>query len=273
MPVFVIGMRRYADRYLAVLEKLKSIGVDAQPFEGVDLLGGDTLAPEEKIFKYTRFLTRGWHLSLGIAGCYFAHYRLMKHILALNVERAVIMECDAVFQPELHPLLREIERLDLEQYELILLHHRFGRRQYFRPQSSLRLSSRPDTHLHLLYGPSHGTAAYAITRGAVKRLLPQLVPMTEPIDIALSRPFITGLRSYVVQPACVAHGEVSATSILSEYNAAYRPANPVLACLDLYFCKTLHPLTRRWRRLANYCLFSGWYRRWCRLRRRRQTAE
>lgn len=251
MPVFVIGLPRFPDRHQAALARLKDAGIDAQFFAGVDLAGGDTLAPDERVFKYKRLLILGLEATLGDAGCYFAHYRILKHILSLGLERAVVMECDAVPGPGLKSLLEQIARLDVEKYELIYLFHRDQGKPawaFFRRQGGVRFEGSPEYALRFLYGPCGGTVAYVITRDAARRLLPQLVPMRAPIDSVLGKPYLNGLRAYIVTPQAVDHTEC-APSIIKQ-TSYYGPANPMLARLDRYFCTAVKPLARRWRRVA-----------------------
>ena len=251
MPVFVIGLRRHPERHQKTLARLEDLGVDAQFFEGADLPGGDTLAPEEKVFKYKRLLSLGRELTLGDAGCYFAHYRLLKHILARGCERAVVMECDAIPRPAFRPLLEQVETLDAERYELIYLFHHSQTTRTFRRRSDLRFARTPEYALHLAYGPVFSTVAYAITRGGIEKLLPRLIPMTAPIDAVMGKPFLNGLRSYVIAPAggAVTHTAHTA-SIVRTSPAYYGPKNPSLARLDRCFCSAVKPLARCWRPAA-----------------------
>ena len=274
LPVFVIGLRSHPYRRQTTLMRLKNIGVDAQPYDGVNPAAGDILASEEKTFKYKRLFLTGGRLVAGEVGCYFAHYRLMKHILSLGLERAVVMECDACLdqppQPALGSLLRQIERLDAEKYELIYLYYLGNPKRGLWAHKPAHYLA-PRHTLHFAYGPIFSTAAYVITRSGIEKLLPRLIPMTQPIDSILGRPYLHGLRTYIVDPRVVTAFPSVPSSSIRKVEGFDPPmsANGVLARLDRCFCSTIRPLAKRWRPLRKYLEFWGRWRRWNYMRRHR----
>ena len=243
LPVFVLGMRRFP-RYKKVLKELKETGIDAQIVYGVDLMGGDVLAPDEKVNRYQIIFKTGMP-TYGSVGCYFAHYRLFKHILSLNIERAIVLECDVSLGPHFKDILEQLEQLDMG-YELVQL--------FTADNVTPRLSQAdkiPLVHEHFLHRPlGHlfGTVSYMITRGALKKLLPKLNLMTAPIDYVFGAPQITGLRTYLVYPSVISSPNSwrKSSLIKSELSERYQPGNsPIRYALEnvaLRYSKLFKPL-------------------------------
>lgn len=95
IPAFVIGLKRASSYYEQTIERLKSVGIDATFWEGVD---GENLKlnKDESVRNWWSYMYQGQPLNSGTIGCYMAHYRLFKHIYQQGYEKTLIFEDDAV---------------------------------------------------------------------------------------------------------------------------------------------------------------------------------
>ncbi len=211
-------MESHRQRYEKTLALLEAQGLKASLWPGLDLTK-QSLVEGEHVCRFCSLPVtsqRGFDITVGEAGCYFAHVRLMKHLLAQNVERALVLECDAQPQENLPSLLEEIEQLD-SSYELIFLDHRdLGAH---RKMPSHRLAG--GGNLHLVRSRFNSCAAYIVSRTAIEKLLPQLLTMRQPIDHILTKPLSTGVTVYVVKPRVIKIREVSSIRKTGQFHEPY----------------------------------------------------
>ncbi len=253
LPIFVIGMESHRQRYRKTLALLEAQGLKASLWPGLDMHGRKRLEDGESVCRFCHILfMKGSQCHLGEVGCYFAHVRLMKHLLAQNVERALVLECDAQLPKDFPSLLEDIEKLDVS-CELIFLYHKHLS-AYRKAPSHQPCRGR---NLHFVYGPLDGCVGYVISRTAIEKLLPRLLTMRWPIDQTLSRAYLTGVATYAVLPRIV---ETSTKSSIREQRHLLLPYHPE-ASVSAYWDQALSFLLirARWlRQRISYAIRAYW---------------
>lgn len=149
---------------------------------------------------------KGRPMTDGEIGCSLSHLSVYRRMLREGVEKALVLEDDAVFAPEfaaffagqLGPLL---DRFDIVKVEGIFFDHVSA--------EGTVLAAAGETKAVLPLRPSLGTAAYAVTRRGAQRLLKALAKVDDPLDIKLvqyerHRARYVELRPMLVQQADVA---------------------------------------------------------------------
>ena len=229
LPVFVIGLEQHRQRYEKTMALLEAEGLKASLWPGLDL-EKQRLAEGERVCRSCCILlTRGHELKVGEVGCYFSHVRLMQHLLSQEVERALVLECDAQPEEGLLSLLEDIELLDA-RYELILLCHRHLSAHSFREAPSLQLAG--GRSLGFLVGNSYCAAGYVISRNAIEKLLPGILTMKRPLDHAMNSPQLTGVATWAVLPRAIEAEAEPSIIKQGPYSRPWHPESPGSASLD-----------------------------------------
>lgn len=183
MPAFVIGLADHKSHYERTIRDLSTAGVTAELWQGVDGNLVKKLASGERISSWWFRLMKGLSpKSLpGVVGCYLSHYRLLRHIYEQGHARAVVFEDDIIPFPALAKTLARIENLPAK-YEVIQLWSQRG------PQlagSHITTDCGPLTesgNLFHTFAGGFGAVAYVITREAIAKLLPHMMPLTKEVD-------------------------------------------------------------------------------------------
>ena len=83
---FVIGLRRYAERWAGALKRVKQAGDNFEMVCGVD---AKAMKPEALVRA-----DYGWPLSPGEIGCYLAHVEVLRRIVDYDLDFGVVLEDD-----------------------------------------------------------------------------------------------------------------------------------------------------------------------------------
>lgn len=142
----------------------------------------------------------------GEIGCTLSHLSVYRRMLREGVEKALILEDDAVFEPEFASFFANhlgalLDRFDIVKIEGIFFDHVSA--------DATTLASAGGARAVLPLRPTLGTAAYALTRRGAKRLLKALSRFDDPLDIKLvqyerHRTRFVELRPMLVRQADVA---------------------------------------------------------------------
>ena len=214
MPIFVISLRDDERRRQSIARHLGALGLAFEFFDAVDGRSGmPALRREERLFadeclrRYPFYRTRA--LSSLEVGCYLSHLRLVQRCLAQGMERALILEDDALGADDLPAVLRAVSALP-SSCELIRLHitREFVAVKTVAPLLDGRRA------LCRLWPVSAGSAmAYAISRPGMEKFARRFVDIRHPIDLSVDQAWETGLRCYVVRPAPVRHNPALASHL------------------------------------------------------------
>ena len=105
MKIYVINLKRAADRRAHMEKKLQALGLEAEFFEAYD---GRNLTDDEPLFDKELSLERnGQALTKGELGCSMSHRALYERIVKDNIDRALILEDDITLDPRIVSLLSD----------------------------------------------------------------------------------------------------------------------------------------------------------------------
>ncbi len=204
-PVYVINLDRDTARLESVRRELDGAGI---PFTRIPaVLGAERLGEPGLVdLEAYRRRNRADSPRGGELGCHLSHLRAMEAFLATGEPMGVILEDDVRLLPGFAEAVRSLgERDDWDLAKLFCYHRGM-------PVRGRELAGGRHLCVHLAVTTS--TAAYAIRRRAAARLVATLLPMREPIDHAMDRPWESGLRIRGVRPHAAALAGVARQTTL-----------------------------------------------------------
>lgn len=173
LAVFLINLPRSVDRRTAMESRLAALALDYTLVPGVD---GRTewtrLAPTLDAPTFSRLCGRD--ATPGDVGCYHAHLAVWQAFLDGGAPVALVLEDDVVFHPEFLPALAQALRVG-DHWDYLQLNR-------IRAKQPIQQGLVGNWRLNAYLGPATGMAAYLITRDLAARLLPQMLPIRQPID-------------------------------------------------------------------------------------------
>jgi glycosyl transferase, family 25 len=204
-PVFVISLRRAAQRREASKSALDAIGL---PFTFFDAIEGAKLDDAEVARVYDADLNARQYkrpLSRPEIGCYLSHYELWRRIVEDNLEGAVILEDDFDADDALVKVIEEIEAAP-PTGALVKL---FSRKPVLGTTVACLRGERR------LVAPKRVpglTLGYALDRTAAEMLLVNALPFSRPLDMDIKHWWEFGLPVLVVDPPPLRIGELGLAS-------------------------------------------------------------
>ena len=191
MHAYVINMDSAQARWEYVAAEFSKTGI---PFQRVSGVNGRILQlpiPEFDEVLYRR--RHGKNPNGSTIGCYLSHLKVLRLFLESTNEYAVICEDDIKPVSNLGTLLEQA--IELREYWDIL---RLSGFHNSHPRTFAKLSD--GYSLAVNFTRLCGSGAYMVHRQAAEILLRQLVPMTLPLDHALDREWVYGLKSVSIFP-------------------------------------------------------------------------
>lgn len=180
--VFIINLKRRTDRRQNMIERIGRAGLRC-PVEFVEAVDAKELPPDpgDAYRPYLQWEDPGsdneWYqrpLKMGEIGCSLSHYRVWQQIQREKIERALILEDDAILSENFLSQCQLLHKEIPADWELLYLYR-------FRLPITLdqNISERV-----VIPGFSHCTVAYVVQRNAVEKMiesgfLHNLVPIDE----------------------------------------------------------------------------------------------
>jgi glycosyl transferase, family 25 len=193
MHAFVINMDRAIERWNQAAKAIESAGISYERLPAVD---GRALKLPIKEFDASAYrLRHGRRPNLATIGCYISHLKAWQALLDSPHEYGIICEDDIQIdcQVPLRTLLQKA--IDFrESWDILRLcgfHNSHPR--CFAPLAEGYSLAVNLTRLS-------GSAAYMLHRTAAEHLLERLVPMSLPLDHALDREWVYGLKAASIYP-------------------------------------------------------------------------
>ena len=195
---FVINLRRSAARLNEISGRLNRAGIAFRRFEAFD---GREIDPDNTpLFERKAYQARHGRLpSAGEIGCFLSHIGAMRAFLATNAEYCLLLEDDAIFEPQFVRVFDGLQRTASE-WDVVLL--------YGNHPGAQQPLARIDEHHRLVgfFTRQTGAVAYVVNRRAAQIYIEKLLPMTLPIDIDFDRAWDFGIKFRGVQPFPVRSG-------------------------------------------------------------------
>lgn len=214
MHAYVINMDSAKERWEYVASELCKTGI---PFERVSGVNGRILQLPIPEFDEVLHRRRHGKKPNGSAiGCYLSHLKVLRLFLESSHEYAIICEDDIRPVLNLKMLLeRAMEHKD--HWDIL----RLSGFHNSHPRSFANLGD--GYSLAINFTRLCGTGAYMVHRQAAQVLLRQLVPMSLPLDHALDREWVYGLKSASISPLPVDQVDHSSASQIRENVAEKLP--------------------------------------------------
>lgn len=233
MKIFVISLRRSADRRATVARQMAGAGVAFEFFDAVD--GGTDGSSHFggcDQFLY-RLNTRRQPLP-GEIGCYASHLALWR-LCVESDESFIILEDDFRLTADFPAAVAELPRL-LPRFKFIRLE------ALKRPARPCRFRVRPPHHLvahsgrfgvHYLSDVPLCTLAYAVSPVAASALITHSATLTSPVDKFLQRTWEHGIPVFGLTPTTVMASEHAITSTIGKRKV--KSWNPALLLARLTY--------------------------------------
>jgi len=193
-PIWVINLKRSADRRAFITAHLRDLGLS---FELIEAADGEALSTEELAAVYQAALCTPRPLTPGEIGCALSHLRLYQRQMDEGHEAVVILEDDAIVDPSFLDTMAQLARLPID-WELLLLCRSDAQVSFWGRQA---LS---DHHRCVRFASlAHATTGYLLRRSGAAKLLAHGYPILRPADCLTGGGCLTGVRLYGLDPPCV----------------------------------------------------------------------
>lgn len=209
MRNYIISLERATDRRQAISKCFDQNGL---PFEWVNGYDWKSLTDEQLAVVDADSLVREGRpaLQLGEIGCMLSHREAMRRITMSEDRMGAVFEDDIELEDSAVQVLADIESSDID-FDLIFLHRRADESRFvpIKPLS-------PTHALGIVKHKDMGTLAYVITRSAAERYLRSHPYIVHHADHALQAYWVSGLKSYTLNPPAVTFEYTLETSIRME---------------------------------------------------------
>lgn len=178
-PIFIINLLRDIDKKSHIMAMLKPLNVNYQFFEAVD---GKQLTQLEiaKIYDQKKAKKlRKRDLVVGELGCSLSHLGIYKKMIAEGIERAIILEDDAVLEDGFLQVINEIESFP-NDWELVLLG--YGNPKYDCKIKKTNINNLSGYYLYQSIAKISCTHGYIINQNGAKKILNENQKIYNPID-------------------------------------------------------------------------------------------
>lgn len=203
IPVFVISLKRAAERRQSICEHLSSLGVQFEIFEAVD---GSTLSDEE----VEKLKAPGLKMNRGAVGCYLSHIRVYEQIVQRGYECGLILEDDTRLSKRAAAIIQT--GLASRDFDYCFLHSAPENDRghvYYDLESRRELG--PGLFAYRLSDGPQTTSAYLLSQAGARRRLECAFPIRAAVDIYSTLPYRPDFWSFV-GPTLAWFGEQSLTS-------------------------------------------------------------
>jgi glycosyl transferase family 25 len=170
MRIFIINLARRSDKRASILRRVAAIGLNAEIVDAVD---GAAMSDAE-----VAMASRNWPancMTKGVIACALSHLAIYKKIVDEDIPLALVMEDDALPQPELTAVLKDIASVDDGKAAKVFLLSS----HYYHPHGLQKLHSGRSLHKFSDGSQGHG---YVINRKAAQALYENLRPVVWEAD-------------------------------------------------------------------------------------------
>ena len=177
LPVFVVSLARATKRRDAIARHLDSLNISHEIVNAVDGKNFDLSEYEDRLQHIGECEKRlGVMFDRGSIGCYLSHYQIWERMVRENIPFAIVLEDDAVLQPNFMQTVSDVVNCEWEWNVIVL--HTEGRRGKMR--KICRLNNGGELVQYMRH--PYGTAAYMISLEGAKNLLQYCWHLRLPID-------------------------------------------------------------------------------------------
>lgn len=179
LPIVIINLDRKPERYRYVSEQLDSLGLNN--YRRISAVDGFQISDDEfRQFGLTDELIK----RRGIAGCAASHVKVWRHIVENKLEQCLVLEDDAHFHPEFMKLFHQYRSQVPNDYKIMYP-------GYCTDENDLPANKAVVQKSVLC------TQSYIVSWQGAQYLLDNLLPIADPIDIAIDNHFKHHSGSYI----------------------------------------------------------------------------
>jgi glycosyl transferase family 25 len=191
LAVFVINLERSAKRRADMQARLQALGLRDTWFKAVDgKAQWASLAQSVDVKAFER--NTGRQILQGEIGTYHSHLGVWQAFLETGKDVALVLEDDVVFHDDFMAAL-QLATSVTPKWDFLKLNK-------IRAKHPVRQMSLGPYAVNAYIGAATGLGAYLITRDLVLRLMPDMLPITRPIDHELDRTFYHDFRHFGLEP-------------------------------------------------------------------------
>ncbi|EEX51326.1 glycosyltransferase family 25 protein [Pasteurella dagmatis] len=209
-PIFVISLKG-SPRRDVISQRLNGLNLNFRFIDGINgkELTQDELNKVDYEFYLKRFNSRK-PLTIGEVGCALSHLSIYEMIVQNKIEKAIILEDDAIVSQVFESLVKDSIRKSPDNTEIIFYDHGKAKSYCWRKTIS------ENYRLVHYRRPSKNSkrviicaTAYLITLSGAQKLLKVAYPLRMPADYLTGALQLTKLKAYGVEPPCVFKGTIS----------------------------------------------------------------
>ncbi|MEH6404254.1 MAG: glycosyltransferase family 25 protein [Sneathiella sp.] len=230
LPIIIINRAKDTARRQVMSQRLDLLGLKYQFFEAVDGHSFDAHnVPEYDGNRRRQYFGRD--LTAGEIGCLLSHRAIYKMMVGENMERALILEDDTIFQPEFPEVLSALLEGDL-QWDILRF---LNAAKILKSPHRLLKSLSTGHNLYTIQATPGGAYAYILTKHAAKRLLDHTEKNWLPIDMMHGWCWKTKLQVVAMLPSpVVADYDVKSTIGDQRFDKTLHISGIVRALFPLY---------------------------------------
>lgn len=208
IPIVYINLDRDVDRRQHLERQLERLGLSAHRIRGV--LWSELTPQEQSKFYSSEVNQRKFYrpLSDGEKGCYVSHLYAARHAIEASYDRMLILEDDVILKDGLPAVLKAIERLPVEGWDIIKLYSR----QKESPRLRRPLSDLDGYELCTYKRVPSWSNAYVVSQAGARKLCKNFVPFGRPIDVDKRYWWEFDLRILGILPSVVEKAPLSKNS-------------------------------------------------------------
>ncbi len=200
LPTFVISLSDCAIRRKKIAARMDDLSLPFDFLDAVDGRHGLSREHEAMIDRVGSLSILNYPLSDAEFGCALSHIEACRRVFDYGIPYAMILEDDAIPQPDLP---RYLESRHFEEFDLTSLCYS---RTYVRPESAKRLF---DGHTSYLAEPGvhvRGAVGYIVSRAAARHIMNRALPVVSVADWPdCTEHFKVQKRWHLVHPRLVEH--------------------------------------------------------------------
>jgi glycosyl transferase, family 25 len=198
-PIFVISLPHCAERRRGISARLAGLGLD---FSFIDGIGGRETDPTQHPLYAgrRRRLFFGKDLTRGEYGCLLSHRAVYRHMDENGIERALVLEDDAVLLDSLTEVIAACLQTPVP-WDLVRF---LGSDKYYRRCRAIAPLCGPHELTRVRTTPG-GAYGYLLNRTAAQKLLDHMHRNWLPVDVVHGQVWRTGLDVFCVRPSPVLH--------------------------------------------------------------------
>ena len=205
MKNYVINLERATERRESVIGEFASHGIDIEIIFGVDWLNLTESDLRSNVDPKYLSKSKKWSdpkTLYGMLACWLSHRKVWQRAVNEGADKIAVFEDDVYLTTDAKLALNAIDKLENNGFDIIFLYDSYRIKPLIPTQ---KIDEK--FVLNLVKFTSMGAVAYVISSHTMKTLLNNYPQMSMAVDQLMHWYWITGLKTYVLTPQTVFHGD------------------------------------------------------------------